>query len=505
MRQAILGVCVLLACGDSGGGTAAESTSAGEATSVSTTGALPTSGESSASSSSGGETSGGSTTGEASTTSEETTTGGAVVDIVEALDGIEGLTWEEQESDIPGYRFFLLYYLQPADHNDPDGLKFTQHMMLYHRDPEAPMVIGTDGYFIYPWYQALSEPASLLHANQLTVEHRFFANSRPEPADWGLLTIEQAAADHHRITTALKDAIYHAAWVSTGASKGGMTASYFRRFYPDDVDATVAYVAPLSFAVEDPRYWVYLDAIDPTCEAKLTEFRRELLLRRNEMLMRVAEDAAQNGYTYEFIDAEHALEVTALNASWAFWQYGGDACAEVPTQAATDSELWDFLEGISPVSDIRDERMIAFEPYYFQASVQLGAPRTDDAALADLLVYPGFDVAPSYVMPGPTKDTTYDPAAMQGVKEWMATEATRMLFVYGEKDPWTGGAYEADAMHDVHKFMAPGANHGAKIGSLTAADRAAAYALLEQWTGVTPVVRPLPQEMGLKELLGALP
>ena len=57
------------------------------------------------------------------------------------------------------------------------------------------------------------------------------------------LNIWQAATDHHRIVEALKP-LYAGKWISTGASKGGMTSIYHRRFYPGDVDGTVAYVAP---------------------------------------------------------------------------------------------------------------------------------------------------------------------------------------------------------------------------------------------------------------------
>ena len=510
----VLGACFLLACGDSGGGSAEGSTGGGgTTTSVGTSGEDPTTGvegttvvDPSTTGGSSGEasTGGGSSSGGESTTGDDTTGGTVEIDV--ALDGINGLEWEEQPSEIPGCRFFLLYYQQPADHGQPDGQQFTQHMMLHHCDAAAPTVISTEGYFIYPWYQALNEPASLLAANQLQVEHRWFSDSRPDPADWKLLTIEQSAADHHRITTALKQAIYHGPWVSTGASKSGMTATYFRRFYPDDVDATVAYVAPLSFDDEDTRYWDYLKAIDPACEAALTDFRRELLLRREAMLERIQDEGNQDGYTYEFIDMDHALEVVALEASWAFWQYGSaDDCPDVPTPAATDSEVWAFLQDVNPVNGMSDERMAAFEPYFYQAGVQLGAPATIEDDLADLLNYPGFDVVGSFVMPGPGKEMVYDPAAMQDIKAWMADEAAAMLFIYGEHDPWTGGQYEANAEHDVHKFIAPGANHGAKIAGLTAEDRAVAFERLEAWTGVKPVIRPQPQGLPLRERSGMLP
>lgn len=507
--SALVLLAVLSACGDSGGtsttGGSSESSTGGDESTVAavTTSEAPTS----TGTTIAGGTSSGETTGSSSeTTGDESSTGEPVVAIEEALDSIDGLEWEEVDPQLDGYRYFLLYFQQPADHSDPEGLKFTQHMTLLHRDASAPTVIGTDGYFIYPWYQGLSEPARLLHANQLTVEHRFFADSRPEPADWTLLTIEQAAADHHRITEALQTAIYKAPWVATGVSKGGMTSTYFRRFYPDDVAATVAYVAPLSLAAEDPRYWPYLEMIDDPCNAALTDFRRELLLRREAMLGRIADEADQEGLTYDFIDMERALEVTALNVTWGFWQYGGAfQCPGVPSVAATDGELWDFLQGVAPVRDASDARMAAFEPYFWQASTQLGAPGTDETALSDLLMYPGFDVSWSYVMPGPGKDPVYDPAAMQDIKTWMADEASAMLFVYGERDPWTAGMYEVDPGHDVHRLMAAGANHSADISQLSDEDRAFAYARLEAWTGVTPVVRPLPPELPLRDRLQMTP
>lgn len=513
MRRTSLGVCVcfLWACGDSAGGsdgsTGGEEASSGGVV-ASTSGEAPTSGGTGVVAETGegttiagstsGSTSGGESTGEDSTT-------GKVVEIEEALDGIDGLEWEEQDSEIDGCRFFLLYYQQPADHAKPDGQQFTQHMMLHHCDPTAPTVISTEGYFIYPWYQALSEPAALLKANQLIVEHRWFSDSRPDPADWKLLTIEQAAGDHHRITRALQDAIYHAPWVATGASKSGMTSTYFRRFYPDDVAATIPYVAPLSFSDEDPRYWDYLQQIDPACEAALREFRRELLLRREPMLERIQDEGNQMGYSYEFIDMDHALEVVALEASWAFWQYGSaDDCPDVPNQGSSDTQIWNFLQDVNPVNGMSDDRMFAFEPYFFQAGVQLGAPQTVEDDLADLLMYPGFDVVGSFVVPGPGKEMVYDPAPMLDIKDWMAEEATAMLFVYGENDPWTGGQYEANEAHDVYKFIAPGENHGAKIADLTPADRAVAFERLEAWTGVKPISVALPPTPR-RDRLGMLP
>ncbi len=119
------------------------------------------------------------------------------------------------------------------------------------------MVLQTSGYYVTP-YPVMSEPTELLGANQVSVEQRYFPPSRPRPARWKHLTIRQAAADHHRIVSALEP-ICGQRWISTGASKGGMTSVYHRRFYTDDVDGTVVYVAPNDVRDRDDRYQAFID------------------------------------------------------------------------------------------------------------------------------------------------------------------------------------------------------------------------------------------------------
>lgn len=486
------------------------STSGGES---STSGGMPTSGGTTAvetPTSSGGST-GGSTSGDSSTTSSGTSsddTTGAPIGIEEALAGIDGLTWVEVESEIPGYRYFDMKLRTPADHDDPDGLQFDLHVMLLHRDAAAPMVIDTEGYDI-DWYVdnqsiALSQPAALLQANELIVEHRFFADSRPEPADWGLLTIEQAAADHHHVTSKFKSAIYGGPWVATGISKGGMTAVYFRRFYPDDVVATVAYVAPLHLGLADPRYWPFVEAVHPPCTAAMLEVRRELLLRREAMVERIEAHALMQGYDFTQFDPEHALEITALQLPWSYYQYNWSLLcpADVPTAISTDLQLWDFMQAVRPIETLADEYVLPLEPYYWQAAVQVGNPAPGDEPLADLLKFPGFNSPASYIVPGPGKLPVFDPGAMQDIAAWVSDEATAMLFVYGEIDPWTAGAYPENPEHDVHRLVVPGGRHGADIAELSAVDRAFAYERLEAWTGVAPIagavpIRPAREQLGL--------
>ena len=53
-------------------------------------------------------------------------------------------------------------------------------------------------------------------------------------------------------------AMYKGKWIATGISKGGQTTMFYRCFFPDDVDISVPYVAPLNRSVEDGRHEDFL-------------------------------------------------------------------------------------------------------------------------------------------------------------------------------------------------------------------------------------------------------
>lgn len=410
------------------------------------------------------------------------------VDIFDRLKAIPGMVVTEENSGVEGYRYFVMEYEQPADHGAAGGPVFQQRLVLHHKDEAAPFVLGTSGYNVNPTRQRIREPASFLGANQLFVEQRFFTPSRPEPADWSLLTIEQAAADHHRIALALKP-IYTGKWISSGASKGGMTSVYHRRFFPDDVDGTVAYVAPHSFGTADSRYIDFVASLgSSTCKDALLYFQREVLARREAMLARIDDQAAENALSYELLGREKALEVATLQLVFTFWQYYDESVCPEMGVVPTDDDVWAFLDEIASPSLWSDEEFLTYEPYYWQAATELGYPAVEESNVADLLQFPGIDVPATYLTPG--KTPVFDASAMQDISTWISAEGERLLFVYGENDPYTAAAFELGNAKDSYRFVAPGQNHSATIVDLTEADRAQALDALEAWTGVTPILPP---------------
>ncbi|MFN3695514.1 MAG: S28 family serine protease, partial [Ignavibacterium sp.] len=180
------------------------------------------------------------------------------------------LTIKKLEPNEMFSEIYEIYIEQPIDHFNPNSPKFKQQFFLSHRDEHLPMVAELDGYAVNNRPNELSR---LLECNQIIVEHRYFGESVPEPFDWKYLDIRQAAADHHRIIQRLKE-FYKDKWITTGISKGGSTVIFHKRFYPDDVDATVAYVAPINRSPEDQRVYEWLKNVSTEeCRKKVHGFQ----------------------------------------------------------------------------------------------------------------------------------------------------------------------------------------------------------------------------------------
>lgn len=409
-------------------------------------------------------------------------------EILEALRALPHVHDVEQKpTQTAGYDYYVIHFEQKVDHDDPQSPTFLQEVSLLHHDELSyPMVVHTSGYWDY-YLDRVVELTGLLGANQISIEHRYFGDSRPEPADWSKLTIEQMAADQHVIVTSLRQ-LYGGKFLTTGGSKGGMTAIYYRRFYPDDVDGTVPYVAPISFGAPDARYAPFLDTLGPTaCRDHVRAIATDLLAnRRAAMLAKAQAQATASNFAYNRIAIEPALESSIFNIEWSFWQYYGvSSCNRVPAVTADDDTMWKFLDDISPVSDNTDARIEQFDAYYYQAYHQLGYPDGGAAYLEPYLMYTDADYANAL----PTAQPAYDGgAAMNDIDRFVREEGDRFLFIYGEWDPWTGGMFDLGGAKDSLRLVQAEGTHGARITRLAASDREAALAKLEAWTGITPML-----------------
>jgi hypothetical protein len=410
----------------------------------------------------------------------------AGADIKDRILAVPGMSFIE-EKPVDGYRYFVLNYEQPVDHRHPGKGTFKQRISILHKGENRPTVFFTGGYNLSTT-PSRSEPTQMTDGNQVSMEYRFFTPSRPDPADWSKLDIWQAASDQHRIFKALKK-IYGKNWIATGGSKGGMTATYFRRFYPNDMDGTVAYVAPNDVRnAEDSAYEKFFKNVgSKECRAKLNGAQHEIFERRGEMVSRLKKWAKENDYTFELAgSADKAFELVAQDIVWGFWQYHLESeCDQVPATGASTDELYKWGDDIAGWSAGTDQGMLPYTPYYYQAGTQLGSPDYEEPLLDDVRKYPGLNVPRTYVPRDiPVRFNKHD-KAMRDIDAWVRHNSSQMLFVNGENDPWGAEPFRpGKGTKDTALYTAPGQNHGANISKLDSDDRADATRALLKWAGV---------------------
>lgn len=412
---------------------------------------------------------------------------GTSTDIKDRILAIPGMSLIE-EKPYAGYRYFVLEYTQPVDHRHPSKGTFQQRITLLHKDTSRPTVFFTSGYNVSTT-PSRSEPTRIVDGNQVSLEYRFFTPSRPSPADWSTLDIWQAASDQHRVFGALKK-IYSKNWLTTGGSKGGMTATYFERYYPKDMDGVVAYVAPNDVVdEEDSAYDRLLAGVGTKeCRDKLNGVQREALIRRKPLEQRYERYAADNDYTFSTVGTlDKAYEAVVMDYIWAFWQYSllGD-CDALPAdaKAATDQAIWDSVDSISGFSAYTDQGLEVYTPYYYQAGTQVGSPDIKQPWLGRLSRY-GYQPPRNFVPRSiPMKA---QPAVMRDVDSWVRHHASHMLYVYGQNDPWGAERFRLGAgARDSYVFTVAGGNHGSNVAGLAAAQNATATAAILRWAGVAP-------------------
>ncbi|MGH4027409.1 S28 family serine protease [Actinomycetota bacterium Odt1-20B] len=411
---------------------------------------------------------------------------GRADDVRDRLEHIPGMKVTAVK-EVEGHPLYSLTYAQPVDHDDPGAGTFTQRLTLWHKATDKPTVLYTGGYTLASNTTALTK---LIDANQVSVEHRYFEESRPAGAagdDWSKMTVEQEAADEHRITRALRT-VEKGKWLGTGASKGGMTATYHERFYPKDLDAVVAFVAPNDANnKDDSGYERFFRTVGTrACRDALNAVQREMLLRRETLLPKFEADAEAEGNTFEETlgTTDRAYEFAVLDQVWNFWQGGTAAdCPTVPdAKKASDDELysWSKKHGFSVYRD-EDLGTNGTGPYYRQAATQLGWADLKFKHLKGVRHYPDI-YQPNSVLPAAMRGT-YSNRTTAGVDRWVRTKGERMMFVYGQNDPWSAEKF-TPSHRDSHRYVVPGSNHGASIAKLPAKQQAEAVATIKRWADV---------------------
>lgn len=407
------------------------------------------------------------------------------LDILDKLKMLPGVTVTEIASQTGAPREFQLDISQLLDHNNPNGPTFTQRAYLSHYDEKMPMIFAPNGY--QSSARSIQELAVILETNCLNVSHRYFLDSRPNPTNWKYLTIKQAADDHHKIVSLLKN-IYKGKWISSGASKSGLTPLFHKRYYPNDVDATVAYVAPFTFGAKDSRYPVYLKNIGSSeCFEKLKMVQFYALKHRSEFLT-LLDNYIQSdaGNTYP-MDKELILELNIMDYPFVFWQYYKYSCSSIPDTTSTSPEaLFSHINSIVSFSSYSNSNISYYEPYCYQALTELGQIEYEnyyDGLLKKVDLNTTGNPNVEAVAPKGITYNYFNSATVPEIYSWLQDHGDHIIYIYGKNDPWSAGAIELTGSADAVCFMIDGENHGARISRLS--DPSVVYNKLEEWLGIT--------------------
>jgi hypothetical protein len=373
---------------------------------------------------------------------------------------------------------YELHIKQPIDHDNPEMGHFYQRAYLSHRSFEAPMVLATEGYSRPS--NRMYELTNYLDANQVDVEHRYFGTSSPDSLDYRFLNLKQVAGDLHRIRTLL-GRIYGQPWVTTGISKGGQTTIFYRYFYPDDVAASVPYVAPLNLELTDDRIYAFLDTVgSDACRKAIREVQFRLLRKRDEVLPLLRWHAKGAGLAFSYMSIEKAFEYAVLEYPFSFWQLGHD-CESIPEEDATTDALLEHFVDVVGLAFYSDASMEAYGSHYYQAGDEMGYYGFQTAPFNNLLKEIKEEEPTAIFMPGKAK-MNFEPGFVKEVYEWTQRGADKMIYIYGAIDTWTATGVPVSKKVDAHWYIMPGEDHGsARIKNLSEEQREELLSQLKAW------------------------
>jgi len=391
--------------------------------------------------------------------------------------------FKEIES-IDGYeQTYELRIKQPIDHSDHSNGYFYQKVYLSHKGFEKPTVIITQGYDRKT--NSIYEISELLDANQIDVEHRYYGDSKPDSLDYSYLNLKQVSADLHHINQLFKE-FYKEKWISTGISKGGATTVFYRYFYPDDVDLSVPYVAPINNAYEDERLYKFLNTTGTDeCRNSIISYQRKLLENRDKIipLLNYYSKGADAKYTY--LTFEEAFEYAVLEYSFSFWQ-SGISCDDIPVDTASLDEITDHFIEVSDIVFFSDAPIEKYGSHYYQAAEEMGYYGYETNNFKDLLIALPVKPYPFAALTPNKMPVVFNGTLLKDVNKWLKSNPNKFIYINGANDTWSATAVPQTKNENSVWFFMEGKHHyNARIRNMDQEDYDKFIKTLENWLSLT--------------------
>lgn len=409
----------------------------------------------------------------------------ADIEVWNKLKALPGVTQVDTLASKHYANKYVMYIDQLLDPAHPEVGSFKQRVILAHVGYDRPTVLVTEGYdanyAVNPNYK--EELSMLLNANLVFVEYRYFGESMPQPCNWAYLTVKNSLVDLHRVNTTFRN-LYSGKWIATGISKGGQTTMFYRSYYPDDVEVSVPYVAPLNQSLEDGRHEVFLrEQVGTAKERKaVEEAQLTLLKRKTALLPMLAAYCKEKGYTFR-VPLEEVFDYCVLEYAFALWQWGMPV-ANIPSEKDADKVWFDHLIAINAPDYFSQQS--PFPSFNVQAAKELGYYGYDvEPFKAYLSIATAKDYLRRVMLPEELDDLTFDDTLYRHTVDFLKNEDPKMIYIYGENDPWTAsGVTWLEGKKNIHVFVHPRGSHSTRITTFSEKKQREIKSLLEDWLDV---------------------
>lgn len=362
---------------------------------------------------------------------------------------------------------------------------FGERIIIGLRGEDKPTVLVTEGYFanygLNPNYE--EELSRMFDANVILCEYRYFAESVPQPTDWDYMTVDNSLADYHHIRQAL-GTIFKGKWISTGISKGGQTTMFYRATYPDDVDVSVSYVAPLNKSVEDGRHEKFLAKQVGTKQERkaIKEAMQELMRRKADMMPMFRKYCEEHGYKF-YLPEEDIYDYCVLEYPFALWQWGTPV-STIPAKEASNV-IWfnNLMEVAGPDFFAYPNKYVPFD---VQASRELGyygyelKPIKKWASVKDTKGY-----LKAIMLPDSLRGYDFDSTLYDRTVKYLRENDPTHIFIYGENDPWSASGVctwlDCSEKENMRVYVEPRGSHKARINTMPEEVRREIVDRLTKW------------------------
>lgn len=424
--------------------------------------------------------------------------------VVAALNSIPNVTDVKPFMTEAAGLAYYFNYKNYISHDNPSLGTYKQQVVLVYSRADDPVVLHTEGYtlsgiqsgegnknrldkmdfptFLYTLSKDYADYNNKFNVNCVAVEYRYHGFSLPEgnTDKFTYLNAKEHSADLHAIVTDLKKYLFNKdnKWLSTGVSKSGMTTYQYAYYYPNDVDAYFPFVAPLPLQLFDMRIGDYI--IKSSVKDKLADLKRVFQkLANDEAIMAATVDSIlkRDNETSKFSeykgdDRDTIIYNTISTCMYKLFgkQSYGDYdtwTALIPSENASPATYAEFF--MIDENDDRIKRKTSAtrttlvkreDPFVAQISVDQGNLaynfewfREDGLSLVNANVK-------KMIVDEETRKKNSDAIDLQvKIKEWLTTTTCKMMFIYGEDDPWTGAAIDDPTNPNVQKVMVPHGTH----------------------------------------------